>query len=56
MAQVQDPVCGMMIEETDAVATTDYDGERYYFCSRDCKDEFDAHPDDYESSGKDDLR
>lgn len=55
MAQVQDPVCGTMLEETDAVATSDDGGERFYFCSRDCKAEFDAHPDDYASTGKDEL-
>ena len=47
MAQVKDPVCGMMIEEKDAVATSDYEGKRYYFCSKDCKIEFDASPEDY---------
>ena len=49
MAQVKDPVCGMVIEEKDAVATSDYKGKRYYFCSRDCKTEFDENPEDYAS-------
>ena len=47
MAQVKDPVCGMMIDERDAVATSDYQGKRYYFCSDDCKVEFDANPSEY---------
>lgn len=42
-----DPVCGMTIEESDAVGTSDYQGKTYYFCSKDCKEEFDANPDDY---------
>lgn len=47
MAKVKDPVCGMMIEENASVGTSDYKGTRYYFCSKDCKVEFDANPDDY---------
>lgn len=47
IAQVNDPVCGMTIDERDAVATSDYQGKRYYFCSKDCKVEFDANPEDY---------
>ena len=50
MAQVKDPVCGMMIEEKDAVGTSEYEGQRYYFCSKDCKIEFDASPEDYAGS------
>ena len=37
----------MMIEERDAVATSDYHGQRYYFCSKDCKVEFDENPEEY---------
>ncbi len=44
---VKDPVCGMMIEKQDAVATADYKGKTYYFCSQDCKTEFEAAPEDY---------
>jgi Cu+-exporting ATPase len=47
VAKVKDPVCGMTIEDKDAVATSDYHGHRYHFCSQDCKTEFDANPDDY---------
>lgn len=49
MAKVKDPVCGMMIEEKDASGTSEYHGKRYYFCSKDCKTEFDANPADYAS-------
>lgn len=55
MAQAQDPVCGITLDETEAVATSEHGGERFYFCSRDCKAEFDAHPDDYTSTAKDEL-
>ena len=47
MAQHKDPVCGMMVEDTSAAATSDYKGTRYYFCSQDCKTTFDGHPGDY---------
>lgn len=42
-----DPVCGMTIEESDAVGTSEYEGTTYYFCSKDCKEEFDSAPEDY---------
>ena len=45
--KVKDPVCGMVIETGDAVGTSDYKGNTYYFCSNDCKVEFDSNPDDY---------
>lgn len=51
MAQVKDPVCGMIIEQQDAVGTSEYDGKRYYFCSEDCKQEFDENPEDYADEG-----
>jgi YHS domain-containing protein len=45
--KVKDPVCGMTIEDSDAVATSTYKGKKYYFCSDDCKVTFDESPDDY---------
>jgi YHS domain-containing protein len=47
MATAKDPVCAMVIEETDAVGTSEYNGKTYYFCSMDCKEEFDENPEDY---------
>jgi uncharacterized protein len=46
-----DPVCGMEIDRSDAVAESDYDGETYYFCSKECKRKFDAEPDRYAEGG-----
>ena len=46
MAQMKDPVCGMTIEDKDAVATSDYQGKRYYFCSQACKADFAKNPED----------
>ena len=39
-----DPVCGMQVNEATAKATTDYDGQRYSFCSAGCRDKFVANP------------
>jgi len=47
MAQVTDPVCGMQIDEADAVATAEYRGKTYHFCSDDCKEAFEEAPEDY---------
>lgn len=49
MAQVKDPVCGMTIDTNDAVGKSAYQGSTYYFCSSDCKTEFDESPADYSS-------
>jgi P-type Cu+ transporter len=45
--KVIDPVCEMTIEDKDAVATSTYKGITYYFCSKPCKNDFDADPEAY---------
>ena len=42
-----DPVCGMSLDRNGAAATSDYRGETYFFCSKDCKTKFERNPDDY---------
>jgi len=42
--QVRDPVCGMLIEESEAKARSSYEGSFYFFCSEECKEEFDKDP------------
>lgn len=42
-----DPVCGMEIPTNAAEATTEYEGESFYFCSTDCRDLFDSAPEKY---------
>ncbi|MES1259605.1 MAG: YHS domain-containing protein, partial [Gemmatimonadota bacterium] len=37
MPQVQDPVCGMMVDPDDAPATSEWEGKSYFFCSATCK-------------------
>ena len=44
---VKDPVCGMTLEEADAVSSVEHGGTTYYFCSNDCAEEFGNDPDSY---------
>ncbi len=44
MAQVIDPMCGMLLDPTSAAATSSYGGQTYYFCSIGCQLVFDANP------------
>jgi len=47
MAAVKDPVCGMTIEAADAPEKAEHKDRTYYACSRECREEFEANPDDY---------
>ena len=42
--KVIDPACGMAVEPAKAAGSSDYGGERYWFCSAGCKAAFDADP------------
>ena len=44
MSQVKDPVCGMVIEDQDAAGSTTYESHKVYFCSDQCRREFEADP------------
>jgi YHS domain-containing protein len=44
MDKVKDPVCGMMLDPGEAVAMTTYESRHVYFCSDDCRREFEASP------------
>jgi Cu+-exporting ATPase len=44
---VRDPVCGMMIEEAAAAATSRHNGRTIYFCAVSCKEKFDINPEKY---------
>ncbi len=44
---LEDPVCGMQLMPEDAVAESEYGGETFFFCSDECKDEFDREPERY---------
>ena len=47
MTMQKDPVCGMQIEESEAVGQSDYLEQTYYFCSAVCKTTFDEEPEKY---------
>lgn len=47
MATQVDPVCGMQVDDQDAVHRSEYLGVEYYFCSEDCKHKFEQRPEDY---------
>jgi Cu+-exporting ATPase len=42
-----DPVCGMTIDEQDAVGTHEHDGVTYYFCAESCLERFKADPEQF---------
>lgn len=47
---VTDPVCKMEVSEEDsemACNTSKYKDKDYYFCTRPCKEKFDADPEKY---------
>ena len=47
MAMAKDPVCGMQVNEQEATTkglTSEYQGQKYYFCAQECKQEFDQNP------------
>ena len=43
----KDLVCGMTVDEETPVATTVYQDKTYYFCSVQCKQQFDKNPQNY---------
>ena len=47
MAIQVDPVCGMKVEEEEAMSRSEYLDKTYYFCSIDCKHKFDQRPEQY---------
>jgi YHS domain-containing protein len=45
--KVIDPVCKMQIDSENAAATTEYKGQKVYFCAPACKAKFDKEPQKY---------
>jgi len=42
-----DPVCEMKVDERTAEFQTQFAGKNYFFCSEECKTEFENRPDEY---------
>jgi len=40
----KDPVCGMMVDEKKARFTAVHEGRTFYFCSPNCKNDFEKDP------------
>ena len=47
MAQVKDPVCGMLIDSNSAAGQSVFKNDTYYFCCEQCKRQFETNPDKY---------
>jgi YHS domain-containing protein len=42
-----DPICKMIVDIATAALVSEYQGKRYYFCSKHCLDTFEADPEKY---------
>ncbi len=47
----KDLVCGMDVDPAKVAGSSEYKGETYYFCSANCKRQFDENPDRYVNQG-----
>lgn len=45
----KDPVCGMQVDEKNAVSSQK-GGQTQYFCSTDCKNKYENNPEQYKQS------
>jgi Cu+-exporting ATPase len=43
MNQMTCPVCGMSVDENSGHSAS-YNGQKYYFCSQGCQDQFNSDP------------
>jgi len=43
----KDPVCGMKVDENNAAAQSQYHGQKYSFCSDECRQKFEQNPEQY---------
>ena len=43
----KDPVCGIKVDENRGEFHTQFAGKKYFFCSDECRQEFEAEPDAY---------
>jgi Cu+-exporting ATPase len=46
-ASHRDPVCGMTVSESKAAGSTEYRGQKYFFCAKSCLAKFEADPERY---------
>ncbi len=43
-----DPVCGMDVTTGEGAQRLERNGHVYYFCSSECRDQYEASPDDFD--------
>ena len=48
----RDPICHMMVDPSNARASSEFEGVTYYFCAPGCKMLFEEDPDKYLASEK----
>lgn len=46
-AEARDRICGMMVEIATARYVSEYQAQRFYFCSASCKAQFEKHPEKF---------
>lgn len=51
MLKLQDPVCGMQVDDKQARFESQTKDRTLYFCSADCKSRFDKEPQRYLTQG-----
>lgn len=42
-----DPVCGMRVDDKNPEFQTQFAGRKYFFCSDECRTEFQERPEEY---------
>lgn len=47
MPKAVDPVCGMELDPGQVEAQAKYQGKAYYFCSEECRRQFEEDPEQY---------
>jgi Cu+-exporting ATPase len=52
---VQDPICGMNVDEKTATLKSEYEGKTYYFCNQSCKEVFEKNPSRFVDKGSEDA-
>ena len=45
--KAQDPVCLMEVAKDESAPFYEYEGQTYYFCSENCKEQFRQNPGQY---------
>jgi len=43
----KDPICNTEVDEQTAEFKSQYGSQTYYFCSEECKDQFELRPEQY---------